>query len=220
MAGIRKKREEQLSETNINKVIELLAAEKPITKKEACGILHIAYNTTRLNKIIADHNETIQFRAIRKAQNKGKGVTEAEKKSIVKYYLDGDNVSDIAKQLYRSPAFIKAVIERMDIPQKLPDTDYEAIRNALLPEQCISEEFKAGERVWSVRGNCPAIIRKECVDHPTNYEEKYGSKGYHIIEIEMAECESPYFGLVRNGGRNSFRLAYDLGSLRHLGEYL
>ena len=160
MAGIRKKREEQLSETNINKVIELLAAEKPITKKEACGILHIAYNTTRLNKIIADHNETIQFRAIRKAQNKGKGVTEAEKKSIVKYYLDGDNVSDIAKQLYRSPAFIKAVIERMGIPQKLPDTDYESIRNALLPEQCISEEFKAGERVWSVRGNCPAIIRK------------------------------------------------------------
>ena len=133
MAGIRKKREEQLSETNINKVIELLAAEKPITKKEACRILHIAYNTTRLNKIIADHNETIQFRAIRKAQNKGKGVTEAEKKSIVKYYLDGDNVSDIAKQLYRSPAFIKAVIERMGIPQKLPDTDYEAIRNALLP---------------------------------------------------------------------------------------
>ena len=160
MAGIRKKREEQLSETNINKVIELLAAEKPITKKEACGILHIAYNTTRLNKIIADHNETIQFRAIRKAQNKGKGVTEAEKKSIVKYYLDGDNVSDIAKQLYRYPAFIKAVIERMGIPQKLPDTDYESIRNALLPEQCIYEEFKEGERVWSVRGNCPAIIRK------------------------------------------------------------
>ena len=48
MAGIRKKKEEQLSETNINKVIDLLSADKPITKKEACGILNIAYNTTRL----------------------------------------------------------------------------------------------------------------------------------------------------------------------------
>ncbi len=82
MAGIRKKKEEQLSETNINKVIDLLSADKPITKKEACGILNIAYNTTRLSKNIADHNETIQFRAIRKAQNKGKGVTELEKKAI------------------------------------------------------------------------------------------------------------------------------------------
>ena len=114
--AVRKKREEKLSETNINKVIDLLAAEKPITKKEACEILHIAYNTTRLSKIIADHNETLDHRARRKAQNKGKGVTEVEKQSIVKYYLEGSNVSDIAKALYRSPAFIKAVIERMGVP--------------------------------------------------------------------------------------------------------
>ena len=40
--AVRKKREEKLSETNINKVIELLASEKPITKKEACEILNIA----------------------------------------------------------------------------------------------------------------------------------------------------------------------------------
>ena len=218
--AVRKKKEEQLSETNINKVIDLLSADKPITKKEACAILNIAYNTTRLSKIIADHNETIQFRAVRKAQNKGKGVTEAEKKSIVKYYLDGDNVSDIAKQLYRSPAFIKSVIERLGIPQKLPDTDYEGIRSALLPDQCISEEFRVGESVWSVRDNCPARIVKELTGGATDYEDKYGSKGYHIYCIEMAECESPYFGLVRNAGHNSFGLAYNLGSLRHLGDYL
>ena len=51
------------------------------------------------SKIIADHNETIEHRARRKAQNKGKGVTEVEKQSIVKYYLEGSNVSDIAKAL-------------------------------------------------------------------------------------------------------------------------
>ena len=218
--AVRKKREEKLSEANINKVIELLAAEKPITKKEACEILHIAYNTTRLNKIIADHQETIEFRARRKAQNKGKGVTELEKVSIVKYYLDGANVSDIAKALYRSPAFIKAVIERMGVPQKLPDTDYQGIRESMIPEPCVAEEFEAGERVWSARGNCIAIVQKEINSTQTNYEEKDGSKLYHIWEIEMAECESPYFGLVRNAGHNATRLAYDLGSLKHLQQYL
>ena len=218
--AVRKKREEKLSEANINKVIELLAAEKPITKKEACEILHIAYNTTRLNKIIADHNETLEHRARRKAQNKGKGVTEQEKRTIVKYYLEGSNVSEIAKALYRSPAFIKAVIERLGVPQKLPDTDYQGIRESMIPEPCVSEEFEAGERVWSARGNCIAIVQKEINSTQTNYEEKYGSKMYHIWEIEMAECESPYFGLVRNAGHNATRLAYDLGSLKHLQQYL
>jgi len=218
--AVRKKREEKLSETNINKVIELLAAEKPITKKEACEILNIAYNTTRLSKIIADHQETVEFRARRKAQNKGKGVTEAEKVSIVKYYLEGENVSNIAKALYRSPAFIKSVIERLGVPQKLADTDYKGIREAMIPEPCVAEEFETGERVWSARGNCIAIVQKELISDETNYREKYGSRMYHIWEIEMAECESPYFGLVRNAGHNACRLAYDLGSLRHLQEYL
>ena len=216
--AVRKKREEKLSEANINKVIELLAAEKPITKKEACEILHIAYNTTRLNKIIADHQETIEFRAKRKAQNKGKGVTEAEKVSIVKHYLNGAVVSDIAKALYRSPAFIKAVIERMGVPQKLPDTDYEGIKNAMIPEPCVAEEFIEGERVWSAQGNCIAVVKRE-ITKSHNFE-KHGSKCYLLWEIEMAECESPYFGFVRNAGHNAPRLAYNIGSLRHLQEYL
>ena len=168
--AVRTKSEEKLSEANINKVIELLASEKPITKKEACEILHIAYNTTRLNKIIADHQETIEFRARRKAQNKGKGVTEAEKVSIVKYYLDGANVSDIAKALYRSPALIKAVIERMGVPQKLPATDYQGIKESMIQEPCVAEEFKAGERVWSARGKCIAVGPKRLPCTDTNNE--------------------------------------------------
>ena len=216
--AVRKKKEEKLSEANISKVIELLAVEKPITKKEACEILHISYNTARLNKIIADYNETVEHRLRRKAQNKGKGVTELEKKSIVKHYLEGANISDIAKALYRSPAFIKSVIERMGIPQKLPDTDYEGIRNAMIPEACVSEELAEGERVWSANGNCIALIKREI--NTISYKEKHGSKCYLIWEIEMAECESPYFGLIQNAGHNSTSLAYNLGSLKHLQEYL
>ena len=52
MAKIKKKEGENLTETNIEKVIGLLEQEKPITKKQACEILNISYNTTRLTKII------------------------------------------------------------------------------------------------------------------------------------------------------------------------
>ena len=218
--AVRSKKHENLTDSNLQHVIDLLRADKPITKKEACSILNISYNTTRLNKLIEEYEETVRYRELRKAQNKGKGVTEAEKKSIVTYYLDGQNISDIAKALYRSPAFIKAVIERLGIPQKLATTDYEGIRLAMLPEQCVAETFDEEERVWSIKGNCIAIVKRELGNHQTNYEQKYGSKMYYVHEIEMAECESPYFGTITNAGRGASRLAHDLGSLKHLNEYL
>ena len=102
--AVRKKREEKLSEANINKVIELLSVEKPITKKEACEILHISYNTTRLNKIILDHKEKLEVRAKRKAQSKGRDEAEAEKRCRVKHYLHGavDTAMAQARNRYRT----------------------------------------------------------------------------------------------------------------------
>ena len=52
--AIKTRKHENLTETNIQHVMELLNADSPITKKEACSILNISYNTTRLNKIIED----------------------------------------------------------------------------------------------------------------------------------------------------------------------
>jgi len=65
---IKKKSYENLSKVNIEKVIALLTldisvqatespTEKAITKKQACDILNIAYNTTRLSNIIEEYNE-------------------------------------------------------------------------------------------------------------------------------------------------------------------
>ena len=53
----------------------------------------------------------------------------------------------------------------------------------------------------------------------TDYEKKYGSRGYNIYTIEEKEVYSPIFGYMKNVGRNSFSLAYDLGKLTHLEEY-
>ena len=69
LARVKKKDYENLSATNIQKVIMLLEQEKPITKKEACQILNISYNTARLNKILDEFDE--RERAL-KAFNKRK----------------------------------------------------------------------------------------------------------------------------------------------------
>ena len=55
--GIKKRSHEKLTDVNIQHVMKLLNAESPITKKEACSILNISYNTTRLGTIIEDFVE-------------------------------------------------------------------------------------------------------------------------------------------------------------------
>ena len=55
--AIRKKAGEKLDEATLNRVSALLNQDNPITKKEACEMLNISYNTTRLGKILDDFNE-------------------------------------------------------------------------------------------------------------------------------------------------------------------
>jgi transposase len=217
--AIKTRKHENLTETNIQHVKELLLAEKPITKKEACSILNISYNTTRLNKIIADHDETVAYRERRKSQNKGKGATEMEIKQVVNFYLDGSNISDIAKSLYRSPAFIKAIINRIGIPQKLAMTDYEGRRSTILPEQCVAEDFQVGEKIWAVRQNYPAVVQKEL--KPEEAKER-GYKVYlcYTIEANQDDLKDTYFPHLEYAGKFYPLPAYDMGKLEHLQKYL
>lgn len=219
---MRTKKHENLTQANITKVIELLNptdGSKPITKKEACGILNIAYNTTRLGNIIAEHLEMMEFRARRKAQNKGKAATKKEITDAVAGYLEGMTVADIAKSLYRSPAFVKGIIERIGVPQKLAHTDYEGRRSALLPDQCMADEFEEGERVWAIRQNYPAIVQREL--KPEQAEER-GYKLYlvYTIEAQQEDLKDTYFPYLSFAGKNHAIAAYDMGSLRHLREYM
>lgn len=219
---MRTKKHENLTQANISKVIELLNptdGSKPITKKEACNILNIAYNTNRLGNIISEYHETMEFRARRKAQNRGKAATAAEIKDTVRMYLDGDNVSDIAKSLYRSPAFVKGIIDRIGVPQKLAHTDYEGRREAMLPEQCVAEEFESGEKVWAIRQNYPAIVQREL------QPEKADGRGFKLylvytIEAQQEDLEKTYFPHLSFAGKYHAIPAYDMGSLRHLQQYM
>ena len=220
---LKKRDHENLSDTNIRKVINLLNGQAPISKKEACSILNIAYNTTRLQRIIDDFEETQAYREKRKLQNKGKAATKDEVADAVTRFLSGDPISDIASGLYRSAGFIKAIIERVGVPQKQEGVyDY-------LPEECVAEDFTVGEIVWSAKYHGPAIIQAELsVDYQAerpgyrdvNYEKKYGTKAYNIWVIEKVDDDySDRWTTATGGGFSSTQLAYDLGKLSHLKQY-
>ena len=68
---------DKLTDTNIARVIKLLnptpeSGEKAITKKTACEIIGIAYNTTRLGTLIESYEERIAKEKAKRAEKRGK----------------------------------------------------------------------------------------------------------------------------------------------------
>ena len=186
-------------------------SEKPITKKEACQILNITYNTTRLNSIIQDFQDKQNFRAKRKAQLKGKPASQLEIKEAINCYLRGESISEISQGMYRSTGFVRAILDRVGVPTR-PASVEERKGYAFLPDECVSDEFAEGETVWSAFYHAPARIRKETTNTPY-YIEKYGCKCYDVYILQ----ETSEFLTV--GGFHAAALAYDLGKLTHLEQY-
>lgn len=228
MARVKKKEYEKLTDANLRHVIALLypqnstkttskqgGSPKPITKKAACDLLNITYNTTRLQKIIDEFIEKEEFTARRKAENRGKRASKAEITDVIRDYLQAEPISQIAKGLYRSSGFVKGIIDRVGVPQRATGDDKYNV--SLLPDQCIAEDFDVGEIVWAAKYHAPAIVLRWISDE--KYKRDYGSECYQISVIEPVDSSESYFKHIESGGFNAFALAYDLGSLKHLEEY-
>ncbi len=230
MPRLKKKSHEKLTAQNIQHVISLLnptsSQTKAITKREACSILNISYNTTRLDKIIQDYHEQREYRSRRVSQNRGRPARPDEIQDIVKEYLSGENVSNIAKGLYRSPAFVKSLLEKIGVPQR-PTKVEGRKQEYYLPEQCVSDSFEEGEIVWSATHHAPAVIDKKLTkEHQdsraglqtVDYVSKYGSDCYSIYVRQKPNTEDMW-EMPETGGFYAFSLGYDLGKLKHLEEY-
>ena len=230
MPRLKKKSHEKLTVQNIQHVISLLnptsSQTKPITKREACSILNISHNTTRLDKIIQDYHEQKEYRSRRVSQNRGRPARPDEIQDIVKEYLSGENVSNIAKGLYRSPAFVKSLLEKIGVPQR-PTKVEGRKQEYYLPEQCVADDFEKGEIVWSATHHAPAVIDKKLTkEHQdsraglqtVDYVSKYGSDCYSIYVRQKPNTEDMW-EMPETGGFYAFSLGYDLGKLKHLEEY-
>ena len=189
MGPIKKKDHEKLTDSNISKVIGLLGASPPITKKEACEILNISYNTTRLNKIIESFKEDQELIKRMKAKKRGRPADNSEIKYIIEAYMEGVALSDIAKSNYRSVAFIKSIIERVGVPTRPTGDDKYKVE--YLPDECVSDDFIPNEIVWSAKYHAACRIIKKLPDE--KYRDKYNCSCYDIYVFEETE------GLTKGG---------------------
>jgi transposase len=163
---VKKKDHEKLDDATISRVISFLEQDIPITKKEACEILNISYNTKRLNNIIDNYNDKIAFEKKRRKQLRGKPLDLQDLKYIIVNYLKGDSVSSIAKALYRSENIVKKALISRKVPLHNDATDY--FRPSIIPDDNIKEEFANGELVWAARYNAIAEIKYLAQEHPVH----------------------------------------------------
>ena len=139
-------------------------------------------------------------------KNRGRPATKQETGEIIESFLQGDGYVNIAKRLYRSIPFVKAVIEKVGVPEKLSAEERQKIE--YLPEECVSQDFEVGETAWSAKyhTSCEIIGLLD--------EEKYGSKYGKCYSIYVREASESGFG-----GFYGAAPAYDLGKLNHLQEF-
>jgi transposase len=157
MVRIKKKDYERLDDATICRVVSLLNQKNSITKKAACEILNITYNTTRLNRIIQEYKDKIEYTKKRLKANKGRSFDDLELKELVTDYLNGISITVIAERLFRSVHVIKKKIQELNLPERTIKSDY--FNPELIPDEAVSETFNIGELVWSARYNCVAEIR-------------------------------------------------------------
>jgi hypothetical protein len=155
--GIRQKEGEDFSPTKIEEIIQSLEAEKPITKKAACAMLGMAYNVTRLAKIIDEYKENKAYHEKRRKELRKQPLSKEDIAYIISSYLEEANLSLISDNTHRSTTIIKRTLERYNIPLRSSSTNYQ---NPIQLEE-ISETYAKDDLVYSARYDEPAYISKQ-----------------------------------------------------------
>lgn len=161
MRKVKLKAGEDLSPLNIIKVMEYLEEDKS-TKKKACEILGISYNTSRLANIITEYTEGVDRDKRHRAKKRGKPIDEKEAAAIVEDYLSTGSMQAVSDIHYRSTALVKSTILKYGGDFLSPKTDY--FDPQLLPDASMRKDFEIGEMVWSARYNCLAEVTRPTKD--------------------------------------------------------
>lgn len=149
---------ERLTNENMKRVILALETEKPITKKAACEILNISYNTTRLKKLIDEFKDKQETIKIQRRKKRGTPLTDSELSMIAQGYLNGEALSSLSEFLYRPANKIKEAIYSLGIPEKSSEDSYH--NPPLLPEQAVVQDYEPDDLVYSGRYQSAALIEK------------------------------------------------------------
>jgi hypothetical protein len=192
--------DELMTDANIARVIRLLEpaeeGAKPITKKDACQILGMSYNTTRLGTIIQQYKDRQAREKRFRAEKRGKPLSVDELHYIIQEYLSGEPIDGISKGIHRSAGFVKQVLETHAVPIRVPGHSY--FSPQLIPEGAVRDRFKVGEVVYSARYDTLAQITSEKQDPKHGWIYSMWLRG--------------------NWQQSAYQPAYELASLEHLRE--
>ena len=147
---------EDLSRKNIQLVIEYLEGEGKPSKKGACAMLGIRYNTARLAKIITEYTEDVERDKRIRSKKRGTPILNKEACSIITEYLTTRSIARTANSHYRSVDLVKTTLRKHGADLINAKTDY--FNPILLPDLVCRDSFELGEIVWSARHNCMARI--------------------------------------------------------------
>ena len=195
MARRTNREHEKLDSANMIKVIELLTSDPPITKKAACEILNISYNTKRLGTLIEDFENKQAFDKKKRAEMRTRAVTKEDARYLISEYLDGVSMQDISERTFRSTAVIKKILVQYKVPMREVGSDY--FNPVTLPDDGYKEEYEVGDLVFAARYNCPARIeslKQNHLDHGNVYQ-------VYLLGVEKQYAYQP---------------AYELGDLTYL----
>jgi len=195
MARRKNQEHEKLDDANMTKVIELLGSDTPITKKAACGILNIAYNTKRLGTLIEEYQERVIFSKRKRAEMRTRAVSREDAKYIITEYLEGTAVQEISERTFRGTSVIKKVLDKYKVPIREVGSSY--FDPIYLPDDGHKTEYAVGDLVFSARYNVPARIK--------SLKQKHKDHGnvYAIYLLGTAK-------------QNAYQPAYELGDLTYL----
>lgn len=194
--GIRQKEGEDFSPAKIEEVIKLLGQEKPVTKKYACDVLKIAYNTTRLGRIIEEYIEHKEFLKLRRKQVRNTEITKADVNTVCSMYLSGDPLVDIEEATFRSSSVIKRILFQHNIP--LRNASHTYWNPPLLSDDSFAEDYNKGDLVYSAKYQSIATIDglgKETNNHGMVYpihisgdKERFAySASYDLADLRILQ---------------------------------
>ena len=191
----RAKDSELLTDANIERVIAGFELTPKMTKKDACAILGIAYNTTRLDGIVEKYLEKKARDAQRRANLRGKPATQDEVVYVIQEYLEGATIDAISKATYRGVNFVKHILEKYDVPIRQTSHDY--FKPELIPDGATRDRFQVGEVVYSARYDSVARIDAE------QHDARHG----WIYRVWL---------LAEKWKQSAYQEAHELASLEHL----
>ncbi|CAL9973450.1 helicase [Vibrio phage D260] len=174
--------------------------EDGATKRAQCDALGIKYNTSRLDKLLDEEEERRAHRKEMMKKMRKKAVTPTEKANMVQEYLQTKPVGAIAESYYRTTQTVKRVLEEAGVLGLVFQESPNPLKPALVPDDCMSETFAIGQKVWVPGYRCLGEVVNEYTDQPS------GVNAYRVYLLEASLHRNVIFS------------AADLGSLEHLKE--